>query len=153
MRASPTVLSPPPAPVSGKRPAPVPSVERLGGRWSCSITANEARPRTIATGIFDLLHAGSYLVGSGWTHGVPLGRPRLVEDAPAPSAVFEGSVFGAARDEEIVFWITNRLGTALWVLRGRLDASGDVVGGSATYTDADHASEPPYEASFVLTRR
>ena len=153
MRVSPIVFSSPPAPVSGKRPSPVPSIERLGGRWSLSVSANEARPRRIATGLFDLLHAGSYLVGSGWTDGAPLGRPRLLEDGPAPSAVLESSVFGAARGEEIVFWITNRAGTALWVLRGRLGASGDVVGGGATYTDADHASEPPYEAGFVLTRR
>jgi hypothetical protein len=56
------------------------------------------------------------------------------------------------RGEEIVYWVTNRLGTALWVLRGRPDASRDAVVGSATYTDADHASEPPYEARFVLSR-
>ncbi len=152
MRASPTVLASAHSFADGTRPPRPPSLERLRGRWLCSITVDEKPPRTIATGLFDLLHAGSYLVGSGWADGVPIRRPRLVEDATAASAAFEGSIFGAARDEEIVFWITNRVGTALWVLRGRLDGPADTIRGSATYTDADHASDPPYEATFVLTR-
>jgi hypothetical protein len=152
MHAAPTPPPPVPAPAVVRRQSTVPAVERLGGRWSCTITADEPRPRTIATGVFDVLHAGSCLVGSGWTDGVPLARPRLVDDVQPATPVFEGSLFGAARGDEIVYWITNRLGTALWVLRGRPAASRDVVVGAATYTDEAHASQPPYEASFVLRR-
>jgi len=152
MRASPTVPAPARAPDTRKRPSHALAVERFDGRWSCTITVNGPGPRVIATGLFDLLQAGSYLVGSGWTDGVPLGHPRLVDDGAGVAGIFEGSLFGAARGEEIVYWITNRLGTALWVLRGRPDASGDAVVGSATYTDAEHASDAPYEASFVLRR-
>lgn len=151
MHASPTGPPSVSAPATVKGPPRVPAVEHLGGRWSCTITAGGPHPRTIASGIFDVLRAGSYLVGEGWTDGAPLARPRLVEGVPTRS-VFEGSLFGAARGEEIVYWVTNRLGTALWVLRGRPNASHDVVVGSATYTNADHASQPPYEASFVLAR-
>jgi hypothetical protein len=153
MRASPIALASAHSRATGERPPRrPPSLERLRGRWLCSITVDGNPVRTVTTGLFDLLHAGSYLVGSGWADGVPVRRPRLVEDMPAASTAFEGSVFGAAGDEEIVFWITNRVGTALWVLRGRLDESGTTIRGSATYTDADHASDPPYDAAFVLTR-
>lgn len=149
MRASPTL--PASTYALGRRPPRTPSLERFRGRWLCSMTVDGKPPRTVATGLFDLLHAGSYLVGSGWTDGVRMRRPRLVEPGGEPPVAFGGSVFGTVRDEEIVFWITNHLGTALWVLRGRPDASAATIRGSATYTDADHASEAPYEASFELT--
>jgi hypothetical protein len=126
-------------------------LEPLQGRWLCRVTAGP-RSRIVAVGVFDIVRTGSYLVGSGRGGGPPPQAP------PGPGAAWdgvaslEGSLFGAVRGDEVVLWITDRLGSAVWVLEGSLEAPANTIAGLASYTDLAHASEGPLEAGFSLTR-
>jgi hypothetical protein len=132
-----------------KRPSN--SLGPLQGRWLCHVTG-EPRSGFVMTGMLDVACAGTCLVGSGWENGIP---PQDLANPGTPwgrVASLEGSVFGAECGDTIVFWITNRPGTALWVLEGWVEASGNTITGSASYTDAAHASDAPLEARFSLAR-
>lgn len=122
------------------------TLERLRGRWRCSVIG--AGSGVTASGTLELLHAGSYLVGTARPAGPPV--PLGGTEQAGRGATLEGSVFGAVRGEEIIFWLTNRSGSAVWVLQGRLDPQGAKITGSASYTDAERASAPPWEGAFTL---
>jgi hypothetical protein len=104
---------------------------------------------TLATGLLDVLHAGSYLVGSGWLDGTG-GCPGAEREAR--SLGLEGPLFGAVRGEEVVLWVTNVFRTAMWVFKGTLDTRGRVLTGTALYNQTTCTSEDSLEAHFVLRR-
>lgn len=127
---------------------PSPTLERLRGRWLCRVTGSESG--VTALGVLELLHAGSYLVGSAVAvRKHPAVLPTGAGE-PDSGATLEGSVFGTVRGQEIVFWVTDRSGSSVWVLEGRLDSTDKKITGSASYTHAERASEPPREGQFTL---
>jgi hypothetical protein len=157
MRASPVVLASAYSFVN-QSAAPVaipPSL--LRGRWSCTILepVGRERVRTLATGLLDVLHAGSYLVGSGWLDGTRDPDPAAGDPGAAtpPPAGLEGPLFGAVRGDEVVLWVTNVFRTAMWVLKGTLDPRGRTIQGTAVYTDMTPEGSGSYEAHFTLTAR
>lgn len=132
--------------------SPLRSLERLRGRWLCSVHGGGTGAQVVASGVLDLLHAGSYLVGSAGPQELRA-TPSAAESVAAVwTATLEGSVFGTVRGDEVVFWLADRAGSAVWVLQGHLDLSGGKITGSASYTDAARATEPPLEGSFSLVR-
>lgn len=157
MRASPAVLASAYSFVNQGASRTAAPATLLRGRWVCKIseTPESGVPRSVATGIVDILHAGSYLVGSGWLDGpdrtIPDGTIPDGGVAQLPSAGLEGPMFGAMRGDEVVLWVTNVFRTAMWVLRGTLSARGRVITGTAVHTDTARGSNWCYEASFVLT--
>jgi len=154
MRASPAVLASAYSFVNqGAAPVAIPP-SLLRGRWSCKITepVGVERVRTLATGLIDVLHAGSYLVGSGWLDGTRDPGP-AVGGATPPFAGLEGPLFGAVRGDEVVLWVTNVFRTAMWVLKGTLVSQGRMIQGTAVYTDMTAEGSGTYEAHFTLMAR
>ena len=151
MRASPAILASAYSFANEGPSGAGPSPSLLRGRWTCTITAAGERggPGTVATGLLDVLHAGSYLVGSGWLDGSAAKRAGAGPELPA--AGLEGPMFGAVRGEEVILWVTNVFRTAMWVLRGKLAPRGRVISGSAVYTDTSRGTQWSYQARFVLS--
>jgi hypothetical protein len=152
MRASPAILASAYSFAHQESPPSGSSSSLLRGRWTCTISESVegGAARAMATGLLDVLHAGCYLVGSGWVD-----RTRAEGAGPGaaalPSAGLEGPLFGAVRGDEVVLWVTNVFRTAMWVLKGELSANGRVIMGTAVYTDSSRGRQWSYEASFILS--
>ena len=153
MRACSAILASAYSFVNQEAPREHPPSSLLRGRWMCAISepVEDGVSRAVATGLLDVLHAGSYLVGSGWLDGAAGERGFPEGGSPLPSAGLEGPMFGAIRGDEVILWISNVFRTAMWVLRGTLAPRGRIITGTALYTDVARGTQWSYEARFVLT--
>jgi len=125
----------------------------LSGRWRCSVTESTdvGGTRRIAAGTLDLVHAGTYFVGSARSDGDPASRDVKERGAPGSVTALEGPVFGAVTGRDVVLWVTEVFGGAMWVMQGQVTDDG--ILGTVAFTEAPPLSQGRAGSLLAPVRR
>jgi hypothetical protein len=137
------------APVDAELPSGTAISSEIDGRWRCQMTILGGGHRRQAAGVLDLVQVGDYLAGRARCAGVADVAPGT-EGLDARLLGLEGPLFGSVQGDQVVMWVTEVFGQAMWVMEGSIASAG--IAGTAVYTDHAGGDAVRIEARFVMRR-